>query len=157
MSELLVKFAPKIATVRTAALVAGVGVTLGLGMASASAAGVGLTQTCTNINPNRWQCTFPVLSASSNMIINYASMQCGSTGTVSFSLQEFQVLATPAGSTNEIAYQIPIANRPSVGGVVDTGSPVTIYVKTGSAFRSLIDLSPAPNGTNQCSVSISAN
>jgi hypothetical protein len=120
---------------------------------SAVAAGIGLKSSCTVVNPNRFQCNFPAQAAATQ--IQYASMQCGSLGSSTFSLQEFQVLTTPQNASSEIAYQIPITNRTSLGGVVNTGSPVTIYVKPAQSFRALIDVTPAPNGKTQCTVSLS--
>jgi len=118
--------------------------------ASASTA----ASTCSLVNPNRFQCNFANFAVT-EVKIQYASMQCGSTGTAAFSLQEFQVLTTPPNSTSEIGYQIPIFVQPNLGGVVNTGSAVTIYAKANSGARALIDLDPAPNGTTQCSVSLS--
>jgi hypothetical protein len=118
----------------------------------ALAAPVGLTAGCSVVNPNRFQCNFPTRSAT--LDVQYVSMQCGSTGGA-FSLQEFQFLATPPNGTTELAYQIPITNQPSLGGVVTAGAEVTVFAKAGLAPRALIDLTPAPTGTTQCSVSIS--
>ena len=125
--------------------------------ATAAVTHFGVSSTCTVVNPNRFQCNFSVLSASAPVEILYASMQCGSTGSVSFDLQEFQVLATPPNSTSEVAYQIPLENQPSLGGVVNAGSPVTIFMGTNTTVRALIDVTPAPtSGTTQCTVSLSA-
>ena len=118
----------------------------------------GLTSTCNFVNPNRLQCNFPTTSRASQ--IQYVSMQCGSTG-AKISLDLFQFLAVPPNNTTlELAYQIPITNQTSLGGgdignTVSAGSPVTIYVAANNAPRSLIDLTPAPSGTTQCTVSVS--
>ena len=121
--------------------------------AAAAPSVVGEDSSCVVVNPNRFQCNFP--ASSTTLEIQYASMQCGSTGTVKFSLQEFQVLTTPPGSTSEVAYQIPITNQASLEGVVSAGSPVTIYAAEKTTQRALIDLVPAPNEKTQCTVSIS--
>jgi len=121
--------------------------------AAAAPSVVGEDSSCVVVNPNRFQCNFP--ESSTTLEIQYASMQCGSTGTVKFSLQEFQVLTTPPGSTSEVAYQIPITNQASLDGVVSAGSPVTIYAAEKTTPRALIDLVPAPSDKTQCTVSIS--
>lgn len=114
---------------------------------------LGLTSTCDFVNPNRLQCNFPAIKRTAQ--IQYVSMQCGSTGG-QFSLQLFQFLATPPNNTtSELAYQIPISNQPSLGGVVSDGSLVSIYVAANLAPRALIDLIPAPSGSTQCTVSVS--
>jgi len=115
----------------------------------------GATASCSVVNPNRFQCNFPLLAAGQVLEMQYVSMQCGTTGTP-FSLQEFQVLAVPPNSTSEVAYQILITNQASLGGVVSAGSPVTVYAKGGTEPRALIDLTPAPvHPGTQCSVSLS--
>jgi hypothetical protein len=116
--------------------------------------GAGVSASCSVVNPNRYECIFAAFSTSATVEIQYASMQCGSTGN-SFSLQEFQVLTTPPGSSSQVAYQIPVTNQASLGGVVTAGSPVTLYAKAGIGASALIDLSPAPTGTTQCTVSLS--
>ena len=121
----------------------------GLGVEASTAA-----STCSVVNPNRFQCNFAAFAAT-DVKIQYVAMQCGSTGTP-FSLQEVQVLATPPKSTSEVSYQIPLTNQASLGGLVSAGSPVTIYAKAKSGARALIDLTPAPTGSTQCSVSLSA-
>src|SRR5215471_10927001 len=72
-------------------------ITLGLAVPlsaiPASAESLGVTAGCTFLNANRLQCNFPALSGQTAGI-QYVSMQCGSTGTVAYSLQEFQVLTT---------------------------------------------------------------
>jgi hypothetical protein len=134
----------------------GVGFAVVLAAIPALAAPVGMTSKCTVFNPNRFQCNFPEL-AKKTLTIQYASMQCGTTGGP-FSLQQFQVLATPPNSNTEMAYQIPISIQPSVGGVVNAGSPVTLYAKAGFPPRALIDLTPAPaNPGTECTVSLSGN
>lgn len=55
----------------------------------------GFQSKCFVVNPNRFQCNFPTISTKETEI-QYASMQCGSTGTVAFSLKQFQVLAHSA-------------------------------------------------------------
>ena len=131
----------------------GLGASALLTASSASAAAQGATASCSAINPNRFQCNFPAPVVATTLTIEYVSMQCGTTGTP-FSLQEFQVLATPPGSASEVAYQIPISVQPSVGGVVNAGSPVTIFAQVGSTPRALIDLTPAfSNPGTQCTVS----
>ena len=134
---------------------------LGFGLAvalayvpAAIAAGYGDTATCTAVNSNRFQCNFP--STTSTRTIQYVSMQCGSTGTA-YSLQEFQFLATPPNQTTEVAYQIQISNQASLGGVVSAGHPAVIYVRPAYAPKALIDLTPAPTGTTQCTVSFSGD
>jgi len=123
--------------------------------ASAASHQVGVSSSCVVVNPNRFQCNFPTLAGTRTLELQYASMQCGSSGSA-FSLQEIQVLTTPPNSTSEVAYQIPIANQPSLGGVVSTGSPVKLYSKAGNQPRALIDLSPAPtSGSTQCTLSLS--
>jgi len=118
----------------------------------------GLMSTCDVVNPNRLQCNFP--AASRTVQIQYVSMQCGSTGG-KISLDLFQLLAVPPNNTTlELAYQIPITNQTSLGGgdvgnTVSAGSPVTVYVTANSEPRALIDLTPAPSGTTQCTVSVS--
>jgi len=122
---------------------------------AAAATSYGETATCSVVNPNRFQCNFPALTATEALQIQYVSAQCGSTGTP-FSLQEFQVFTTPNNSTSEVSYQIQITNQPSVGGVVTAGSRVELYAKAGSEPRALIDLSPAPvHPGTQCTVSLS--
>jgi hypothetical protein len=77
------------------------------------------------------------------------------------SLDLFQLLAVPPNKTTlELAYQIPITNQTSLGGgdvgnAVSAGSPVSIYVAANSEPRALIDLTPAPSGITQCTVSVS--
>jgi hypothetical protein len=118
----------------------------------------GLTSTCDFVNPNRLQCNFPAISRTAQ--IQYVSMQCGSTG-AKISLDLFQLLAVPPNNTTlELAYQIPFTNQTSLGGgdignTVSAGSPVTVYVAANIAPRALIDLTPAPSGTTQCTVSVS--
>jgi hypothetical protein len=125
--------------------------------AKAAVTHYGVSSTCTVVNPNRFQCNFSVFSATATVQILYASMQCGSTGSVNFDLQEFQVLATPPNSSSEVAYQIPLENQPALGGVVNAGSPVTIFAGANTTTRALIDVTPAPtSGTTQCTVSLSA-
>jgi hypothetical protein len=121
----------------------------GIGVEASTAA-----STCFLVNPNRFQCNFAAF-ATTHVKIQYVAMQCGSTGKP-FSLQEVQVLTTPPRSTSEVSYQIPLTNQASLGGVVSAGSPVTIYAKANSGARALIDLTPAPTGSTQCSVSLSA-
>ena len=105
----------------------GLGLAVLLAAIPATAAHVGTTSSCSVVNPNRFQCNFSALT-NKTLEIQYVSMQCGSTGT-EFSLQEFQVLTTPPNSSSEVSYQIPISNQASLGGVVSTGSPVTLYAK----------------------------
>ena len=118
----------------------------------------GLMATCDFVNPDRLQCNFPPANRTSQ--IQYVSMQCGSTGG-QLSLNLFQFLAVPPNNTTlELAYQIPITNQTSLGGgdvgnTVSAGSPVTVYVAANMQPRALIDLTPAPSGTTQCSVSVS--
>ncbi len=112
----------------------------------------GESSTCFVVNPNRFQCNFPTLTTALN--VEYVSMQCGTTG-IAFSLVQFQFLVTPPNSNSEIAYQIPIANQASLAGNVNAGSPVSLFPRAGFAPRALIDLSPAPTGSTQCTVSIS--
>jgi hypothetical protein len=125
--------------------------------ASASAS-FGLMSNCDFVNPDRLQCNFP--EANRTTQIQYVSMQCNSTGE-QFSLNLFQFLAVPPNNTTlELAYQIPITNQTSLGGgdvgnTVSAGSPVSVYVTANIAPRALIDLTPAPTGTTQCSVSVS--
>jgi hypothetical protein len=120
--------------------------------------GVGVTSDCSVINPNRFQCNFPTLAPTEPVEIQYVSMQCGSTGTTPFLLQEFQVLTTPPHSNLEVSYQIPITNQPSLGGVVSAGSPVKLHAEALSKPRALIDLVAGIDitGTTQCTVSLSA-
>jgi hypothetical protein len=115
---------------------------------------VGVSSSCVVVNPKRFQCNFPTLVGARTLELQYASMQCGSTGNA-FSLQEIQVLTTPPNSASEVAYQIPITNQPSLGGVVSAGSPVKLYAKAGNQPRALIDLTPAPTGSTQCTLSLS--
>jgi hypothetical protein len=121
----------------------------------ANASFAGAQSSCVVVNPNRYQCNFPTITTSTALHIEYVSMQCGSTGNDKFSLQEFQILTTPPGSTSEVGYQIPLQNQPSLGGVVTAGSPVTIYATERTSPRALIDLYPAPSGETQCTVSYS--
>ena len=122
--------------------------------ASAVAAALGLSSSCTAVTPKRFQCDFAAFPHA--IEIEYASMQCGSTGAASFSLQNVQLITTPPGSLYEVAYQIPITNRPSLAGVVTAGSPMKLFQKGGQGFRGLIDLDPAPApNTSQCTFSIS--
>jgi len=123
--------------------------------AAAASTFVGAQSSCVVVNPNRFQCNFPVVTISTTLQIEYVSMQCGSTGTAKFSLQEFQVLTTPPGSKSEVAYQIPLENQPNLAGVVNAGSPVAIYATERTSPRALIDLTPAPSGATQCTVSYS--
>jgi hypothetical protein len=123
--------------------------------ASAGFVAVGASSECTVVNPNRFQCNFPTLSANQTTVVQYVSMQCGSTGTSAFSLQEFQFLPTPPDTSSEVAYQIPLTNQPSLGGVVTAGARVTLYVAAGTSPRALIDMTPAPSGSTQCTASIS--
>jgi hypothetical protein len=116
---------------------------------------VGAQSECVVVNPNRFQCNFPVVTTSTTLQIQYVSMQCGSTGAATFSLQEFQLLTTPPGSTSEVAYQIPLQNQPNLAGVVNAGSPVAIYATERTSARALIDLTPAPSGKTECTVSYS--
>jgi hypothetical protein len=121
----------------------------------AAAGAFGATSECSVVNPNRFQCNFATLSASQTTLVQYVAMQCGSTGTSAFSLQEFQFLPTPPNSSSEVAYQIPLTNQPSLEGVVTAGAKVSLYVAAGTAPRALIDMTPPPSGTTQCTVSIS--
>ena len=122
---------------------------------AAGGTGRGVSSKCFVVNPNRFQCNFASFETL-EVTIQYVSMQCGSTGGTSFSLQEFQVLTTPTNSSSEVAYQIPIRVPASLVGVVNTGSPVTIYAGANSGARALIDLVPAPKAnTTQCTVSLS--
>jgi hypothetical protein len=116
----------------------------------------GFTATCSVVNPNRFQCNFPALTATQALQIKYVSMQCGSTGATPFSLQGFQVFTTPQNSTSEVSYQIQITNQASLGGVVTAGSQVELFAKAGSQPRALIDLIPAPaHPGTQCTTSLS--
>jgi hypothetical protein len=119
----------------------------GLGVEASTAA-----STCFFVNPSRVQCNFAPL-ATTQAKIQYVAMQCGSTG-IPFSLAEVQVLTTPPKSTSEVSYQIPLTNRLSLDGVVNAASPVAIYAKANSGARALIDFTPAPTGSTQCSVSL---
>jgi hypothetical protein len=131
-----------------------VGLSILLSAIPASATSLGMTSNCTVVNPNRFQCNFTGL-ATNILDIQYVSMQCGTTGGA-FSIQAFQVFTVPPNTSSEVAYQIPISNQASVGGVVSAGSPVTFYAKAGSTPRALIDLIPAPvHPGTQCTVSLS--
>jgi hypothetical protein len=143
----------KISAYRIPAASIGVGLAVLFWAKPAPAAPFGDISTCFVVNPNRFQCDFPTLTTAVN--IQYVSMQCGSTGTTPFSLQQFQFLALPPNGSVEIGYQIPIANQASLAGNVNAGSPVSLFPRAGFAPRALIDLSPAPSGTTQCTVSIS--
>jgi hypothetical protein len=99
---------------------------------------------------HRLQCFFLALGAQRSLQIQYVSVECGSTST--FSLQEFQIETVPGSGSNIVpSYYIPPADQPSVGGVVTSGSPVTLYAKAGSQPTALIDLTPAPvQSATQC-------
>ena len=142
----------KISVYRIAVASIGLGLGILLWANPAPAAPFGESSTCVVVNPNRFQCTFPILTTALN--IQYVSMQCGTTG-IAFSLVQFEFLVTPPNTSFEIAYQIPINNRASLAGSVNAGSPVSLFPKANSSPRALIDLSPAPTGSTQCTVSMS--
>ena len=119
----------------------------------ASAASRGLTASCSFVSTTRLQCNIPILTANYNAEIHYVSMQCTSTG-LAFTLQQFQILAIPPNDTSDVPYQVA-GNRASVAGVVNSAEIVSIHVKANTTPSALLDLSPAPMGTN-CTVSISA-
>jgi hypothetical protein len=112
---------------------------------------------CNFVNANHAECKFS--AARQTTQIQYVSMQCQSTAT-KISLDLFQFLATPPNNiTVELAYQIPITSRTSLGGgdvgfALSAGSPITVYVAANKAPRALIDLTPVPRGTT-CTVSVS--
>jgi hypothetical protein len=119
----------------------------------------GLASVCGFVNPNRLECKFRAARVTNR--IQYISMQCTSTGKKQISLDLFQFLASPPNAaTVELAYQIPLTSRTSLGGgdvgnALSAGSPVAVYVAANSAPRALIDLTPSPSGTTQCTVSVS--
>jgi hypothetical protein len=122
----------------------------------AAAAAIAQEVNCSFVNTVRLQCNIPVLSTNFNATIIYGTMQCGTTGTITFDLQQFQILATPPGGTSEVAYQVA-GDRGMVKGVVNAASIVHIPVTVNTTSRALIDLSVAPSGTTQCSVSVAAD
>jgi hypothetical protein len=121
----------------------------------AAAGSRGISASCSFTSSTRLQCDFPVLSPAFNAEIHYATTQCSSTG-VAFTIQQFQILATPpSGSSTPVAYQVA-GNRASVAGVANAGAIVAIHVQLDTTTSALIDLSPAPTGTTSCTASISA-
>jgi len=121
----------------------------------ASAASLGLQMQCTSVSATRWQCLFPGTIPAFNATILYTSMECGISATA-FTIEQFQVGATPPNSTTIVAYQVA-GNRGSLGGIANAASDVNIHVKANTTVEALIDLTPAPSAGTNCFVSISAD
>ncbi len=102
-----------------------------------------------------YECFFPTVPPFVTLNIQYASMQCGSTGG-SLQLQEFMISTQPTVNFTgtEPTYQIPLTNQNSIGNVVTAGSPTNIYAAAGTIPTAYVYLTTVPSGT-QCSVSLS--
>jgi hypothetical protein len=72
-----------------------------------------------------------------------------------FNIKQLQILAIPPNGTADVAYQAA-GDRPSVGGVANTGEIVDIFVKVNTTSEALIDFAAAPSGTTSCTVSLTA-
>lgn len=138
------------------ASVLGTGLLVGASPAAA-ATPYGDIENCSFINSNRLQCSLLALGSTTKLTIQYVAVECGSSQSAAYDLQEVQIGTSPgSGSAAEPYYQIPLTNQKSIGGVVTAASPVTLYAKAGSTPVVLIDLTPAPNQSDtQCHVSIS--
>jgi hypothetical protein len=143
-------------------------------LAASPSASYGDTAACILNGASRLQCSFKPLALSSNLQIQYLSLQCNyspNSQNVLLAIAALQILTIPGPATDYITYQIPITASNSVWsstsnspysrstGVLTSSSSVTLYSRGGTTPLALIETLPGQAQTlaPQCTVSLSGS